>query len=257
MPGLERRVFWASRSSVRFWGFLVALGSLVVCAALSLFVGVCLARLVAFLAGLVAVGMAIARPYVFRAGAVSGDQGASGGVDTAAVVSRQELLALVREVRRVDEGRALVEARVEMSARKRALVERLEPGWYEDGEDLSEAEHELEATELLESLAAGWRCHPEVEGRPSGPSSPGWAAMVERRRFQATAAVEALAELELDVAAYGGSFPDELRGVLEDLALSLGGSAELVESRPGCWEANHIRALAAGADYELGEGMGR
>jgi hypothetical protein len=167
-------------------------------------------------------------------------------------VSRRELLALVREVRQLD--RLPVEARAAVAERKRAMVERLEPGWYDDDEDLTEAEIELEATELLESLAAGDYDHSDVERRPSDPTSPDWAALVEQLRARHAAAVEALAQLELDCAAYGGSFPDDLRSVLEELAKRLGGSEELVDTRPGCWEAVHIRALAALADYELREG---
>jgi hypothetical protein len=164
-------------------------------------------------------------------------------------VSRRELLALVREVREIDE-RTPAEALGAVMARKRAMVERLEPGWYDD-EDLTEAENEIEATELLESLAAGDYDHPDVERRPSDPKSSEWAAMVEQLRAHHAAALEALAELELDSAAYGGSFPDDLRSVLEELARRLGGTEALVETRPGCWEADHIRALAALADYDL------
>jgi hypothetical protein len=165
-------------------------------------------------------------------------------------VARRDLLALVREVRLLKEGTP-VEARGAVMARLRAMVERLEPGWYDDDEDLTEAENELEATEMLESLAVGSYSHPDVERRPSDPKSPEWAAMVEQLRARHTAAVDALAQLELDCAVYGGSFPDDLRAVLEELARRLGGSEALVETRPGSWEAHHIRALAAGADYDL------
>jgi hypothetical protein len=42
-----------------------------------------------------------------------------------------------------------------------------------------------------------------------------------------------------------------LAGVLEDVARELGGSAALVARRPGSWEAEHVRGLAAGADFDL------
>jgi hypothetical protein len=47
----------------------------------------------------------------------------------------------------------------------------------------------------------------------------------------------------------GGSFPDGLREALEEVAARRGGVEELVRTRPGCWEADHIRALAALADW--------
>jgi hypothetical protein len=46
----------------------------------------------------------------------------------------------------------------------------------------------------------------------------------------------------------GASFPDLLREVLEVMAADLGGTEGLVRTRPGSWEAQHLRALAAGAD---------
>lgn len=42
-----------------------------------------------------------------------------------------------------------------------------------------------------------------------------------------------------------------LAGVLEDVARERGGSEALVASRPGSWEAEHVRRLAAGADFDL------
>lgn len=165
-------------------------------------------------------------------------------------VSRRELVVLVRELRLVD--RLPEQARVSLMVRKRAMVDRLEPGWYEDleADGVTDAVIELETTEYLESLAAGDISHPDVEPRPRDPKSSEWAAMVEQLRARHAAAVEALAELELDCAFTGGSFPDDLREVLEALARRLGGSEALVETRPGCWEADHIRALTAGVDWE-------
>lgn len=165
-------------------------------------------------------------------------------------VSRRELVALVRELRRVDR---LPEAvRVSVMARKRAMVAQLEPGWYEDleADGATDDEIKLETTEYLGSLAAGNISHPDVEPRPTDPKSPEWTAMVEQLRARHAAAVEALAQLELECAVTGGSFPDDLREVLEALARRLGGSEALVETRPGSWEADHIRALAAGVDWE-------
>lgn len=50
----------------------------------------------------------------------------------------------------------------------------------------------------------------------------------------------------------GWSFPDGLREALEVVAQRRGGSELLVVTRPGSWEADHIVALARGADYDLG-----
>lgn len=165
-------------------------------------------------------------------------------------VSRRELLALARELRRVD--RLSAQDRDAVLARKRAMIDRLDPGWYDDlqaagvaGDDI-----ELDTTDYIESLAYGHEHHPDVERRPTDPQSTEWAAMVEQRRARHAAAVEALAQLELDCAAYAGSFPDDLRAVIEDLARRVGGSWELIETRPGSWEATHIQALAAGADHD-------
>lgn len=41
-----------------------------------------------------------------------------------------------------------------------------------------------------------------------------------------------------------------LAHVLEDVARELGGSESLVAGRPGSWEAEHVRRLAAGADFD-------
>ena len=57
----------------------------------------------------------------------------------------------------------------------------------------------------------------------------------------ATAAVRAAVEYEQD---FGG----RLASVLEAVARERGGSEALVAGRPGCWEAEHVRRLAAGAD---------
>lgn len=64
------------------------------------------------------------------------------------------------------------------------------------------------------------------------------------------AAVEALDELERASQRLELSFPDALREVLEILAQRRGSGAALVATRPGCWEARHIEALAA--TYDLG-----
>lgn len=58
----------------------------------------------------------------------------------------------------------------------------------------------------------------------------------------AIAAVRAAAENEHD---FGGW----LAHVLEDVARERGGSEALVAGRPGSWEAEHVRRLAAGADF--------
>jgi len=41
-----------------------------------------------------------------------------------------------------------------------------------------------------------------------------------------------------------------LAHVLEDVARERGGSDSLVAARPGSWEAEHVRWLAAGADFD-------
>ena len=58
----------------------------------------------------------------------------------------------------------------------------------------------------------------------------------------ATAAVREAAANEHD---FGGW----LSHVLEDVARERGGSEALVAGRPGSWEAEHVRRLAAGADF--------
>ena len=50
---------------------------------------------------------------------------------------------------------------------------------------------------------------------------------------------------------WGGNVPDLLSAALMQAASELGGSSVLVVHRPGCWEATHVQALAAGADYQL------
>lgn len=45
------------------------------------------------------------------------------------------------------------------------------------------------------------------------------------------------------------NLPEQLREALEALGRSQGGSNALVVHRPGSWEAQHVLALAAGADY--------
>lgn len=68
MAGIEQRECWASRPSVRLWGFLAALVSVVVSAAQLVFVGVNAGRLAGLGLGLVGVVMPIAWPFVFRDG---------------------------------------------------------------------------------------------------------------------------------------------------------------------------------------------
>ena len=49
----------------------------------------------------------------------------------------------------------------------------------------------------------------------------------------------------------GYNLPDLLSAALMQAAYQQGGSWALVRHRPGCWEATHVQALAAGADYQL------
>lgn len=51
----------------------------------------------------------------------------------------------------------------------------------------------------------------------------------------------------------GYSFPDMLREALEAVAVGLGGTDELVRTRPGSWEAGHLRDLAMAADWTIDE----
>jgi hypothetical protein len=68
MGGVERPVCWVSRPAVRFWGFLIALASLVVSVSMAALFGMSPLALVGAGSSLVAVSMAIARPYVSRDG---------------------------------------------------------------------------------------------------------------------------------------------------------------------------------------------
>lgn len=47
----------------------------------------------------------------------------------------------------------------------------------------------------------------------------------------------------------GSNLPEMLAQSLESLARARGGSHALVAQRPGSWEATHVAALAAGADW--------
>lgn len=47
----------------------------------------------------------------------------------------------------------------------------------------------------------------------------------------------------------GQNLPEILRMALEEVARERGGIERLVEHRPGSWEADLVRRLAAGADY--------
>jgi hypothetical protein len=73
-------------------------------------------------------------------------------------------------------------------------------------------------------------------GRPVNDANP------------ADALTAALVAAEAACEANAWSFPDLLRECLEGVALELGGVEALVRTRPGSWEADHLRALAAMAD---------
>jgi len=47
----------------------------------------------------------------------------------------------------------------------------------------------------------------------------------------------------------GPNLPDLLAMALTEVAAARGGTAALVRHRPGCWEAEHVVALAASADW--------
>jgi hypothetical protein len=79
--------------------------------------------------------------------------------------------------------------------------------------------------------------------------SPGHAR--GEARIVHEALVEAIRNAWDVVDHYGvGNLPEMLRGALEQVGRDLGGSHALVRHRPGSWEANHVRGLAAGADYD-------
>ena len=74
-----------------------------------------------------------------------------------------------------------------------------------------------------------------------------------------TIVVDELAPEPMDYTAFAGAavlaaaaaehdFGGWLAEVLEGVARDLGGSEALVAGRPGSWEAEHVRRLAAGAD---------
>jgi hypothetical protein len=53
----------------------------------------------------------------------------------------------------------------------------------------------------------------------------------------------------------GWNLPELLRLALTDLARAHGGTEALVRHRADCWEADHVRELAAEADWQaLGRG---
>lgn len=49
----------------------------------------------------------------------------------------------------------------------------------------------------------------------------------------------------------GYNLPGLLSAALVEIAGERGGSWALVAHRPGCWEATHVQALAAAADYQI------
>ena len=49
----------------------------------------------------------------------------------------------------------------------------------------------------------------------------------------------------------GFNLPDLLSVALTEVAYQHGGTDALTRHRPGCWEASHVQALAAGADHRL------
>ena len=50
---------------------------------------------------------------------------------------------------------------------------------------------------------------------------------------------------------HGYNLPDLLSSALVTVAYERGGSHALISHRPGSWEATHVQALAAEADYQL------
>ena len=79
--------------------------------------------------------------------------------------------------------------------------------------------------------------------------------MSERSTQRPVPPIEALAAVVVDCWHYcelwGGNVPDLISAALMQAAYGLGGSSRLVQHRPGSWEATHVQALAAGADYQL------
>ena len=74
-------------------------------------------------------------------------------------------------------------------------------------------------SQLVDALAAAYQLGEDTTYDPGGPV-PAWA-----------------------------NLPEQLRDALEELGRRHGGSATLVAHRPGSWEAVHVVALAAGADF--------
>jgi hypothetical protein len=144
--------------------------------------------------------------------------------------------------------------------RARALVDDLDPGWFDLDDPDQPWRDETEraaayrdtgesALSWLADLAAGRDSHERVAERPR-PGDPLWDAELEHRRQVSARAVDALDDLERLARQLDGSFPDDLRGVLEVIARRRGGVEGLVATRPGCWEADHLRHLAGLASHD-------
>jgi hypothetical protein len=67
--------------------------------------------------------------------------------------------------------------------------------------------------------------------------------------------VAALQDCLETAAETGHNLPEMLREALESLAVSYRSVEALVAQRPGSWEAEHVRALAAGAQHEFDEAL--
>lgn len=68
----------------------------------------------------------------------------------------------------------------------------------------------------------------------------------------AQARVDSIARHLARAARKGEDVGDQLAAACRLAAAMVGGSERLVAGRPGSWEAEHVRSLAGGWEYELG-----
>lgn len=104
----------------------------------------------------------------------------------------------------------------------------------------------------VDTLEAVERAIRSTTGRPTlfADRSPGHVR--GDLRLVHDALVEVLADaMEVCDHYRQADLPGLLAAALEEVAREHGGSHALVAHRPGSWEAVHVQALAAGADYDL------
>jgi hypothetical protein len=79
--------------------------------------------------------------------------------------------------------------------------------------------------------------------------------VMEANRLVVRQLAAALQDCLETAAETGHNLPELLREALEELAVSYRSIEALVAQRPTCWEAEHVRQLAAGAQYEFDEAL--